>query len=298
MRREPNETLTDKMRQDWDARARTNVRYFVQSARKRWNKKEFYRSGQATVSDSILTDLVNICQGGDPKLMRVLEIGCGVGRVTRALADIFGEVHAVDVSGEMIRLARRALADKPNVFLHQNNGMDLSVLGDLEFDFALSFIVFQHIPDLGVIENYVREVHRVLRPGRLFKFQVQGFTGVSLPSDGTWIGAPVSEQEAVEMAVRCGFEPRYLHGAGSQYFWLWYFKQGSARREYAAALWHYRRALQETRAVLCDYRPASADIQQELEDKIAAEEAAATEYARARARLLAEDKREATSSSA
>jgi hypothetical protein len=26
------------------------------------------------------------------------------------------------------------------------------------------------------------------------------------------------------MAARCGFEPRYRHGAGEQYFWLWFFK--------------------------------------------------------------------------
>ena len=43
-----------------------------------------------------------------------------------------------------------------------------------EFDFAFSTIVFQHIPSRDVIENYVREVHRLLRPGALFKFQVQG----------------------------------------------------------------------------------------------------------------------------
>ena len=32
-------------------------------------------------------------------------------------------------------------------------------------------------------------------------------------------------QQAVEMALRCGFEPRYRWGAGEQYFWLWYFKK-------------------------------------------------------------------------
>ncbi len=37
--------------------------------------------------------------------MRVLEIGCGAGSITRALARLFGEVHAVDVSGEMAALA-------------------------------------------------------------------------------------------------------------------------------------------------------------------------------------------------
>jgi hypothetical protein len=29
----------------------------------------------------------------------------------------------------------------------------------------------------------------------------------------------------VDMAFRCGFEPRYRHGAGGQYFWLWFFKK-------------------------------------------------------------------------
>ena len=28
------------------------------------------------------------------------------------------------------------------------------------------------------------------------------------------------------MAERCGFEMRYHHGAGEQYYWLWFFKQG------------------------------------------------------------------------
>jgi len=156
--------------------------------------------------------------------MRVLDLGCGAGRVTRALADVFGEVHGVDVSGEMVKLARRALASRPNAFVHQNNGLDLSVLGDLQFDFAYSEIVFQHIPSREVIENYVREVYRVLRPGALFKFQVQGDTQVESAPDDTRLGVPFSDQEAVEMALRCGFEPRYRHGAGEQYFWLWYFK--------------------------------------------------------------------------
>jgi hypothetical protein len=29
----------------------------------------------------------------------------------------------------------------------------------------------------------------------------------------------------VELAERCGFEPRYRHGAGTQYFWLWFFRK-------------------------------------------------------------------------
>ena len=214
-----------KMQRDWDARARENARFYVNTERQNWTDEEFFRSGERTVAEEIRTDMINICQGREPARMRVLEIGCGAGRVTRALSNLFGEVWGVDISGEMVRQARQALADRPNVRLFQNNGKDLSVLGDVLFDFAFSSIVFQHIPSRDIIENYVREVQRVLQPGALFKFQVQGDTTVHSSPDDSWLGIPFSEEQVTAMAERCGFEPRYRHGAGSQYFWLWFFKR-------------------------------------------------------------------------
>jgi len=224
-----NETVAkkqlEKMRDDWDQRARENARYYVNTEKTAWTDEEFFASGEQLVAEEILTDMGNICQGKAPSEMRVLEIGCGAGRVTRALARLFGEVHAVDVSGEMVRQASAALKEQRNAFLYQNNGRDLTVVPDVEFDFAFSSIVFQHIPSREIIENYVREVHRLLRPGALFKFQVQGATEVEAQPDDTWLGASFSEQQANEMALRCGFDPRYRYGAGEQYFTLWFFKR-------------------------------------------------------------------------
>ena len=105
-----------KMRDDWDQRARQNARYYVNTATMEWTDEEFFASGEGTVAEQILNDAWNICQGKPPAEMRVLEIGCGAGRVTRALANQFGEVHAVDVSGEMVRQAALALRDRPNAF--------------------------------------------------------------------------------------------------------------------------------------------------------------------------------------
>jgi hypothetical protein len=87
--------------------------------------------------------------------------------------------------------------------------------------------VFQHIPSREVIENYVREVHRLLRPGALFKFQMQGYPldPLEIPPGDTWTGVSFSEQEACAMGERNQFEPRHRHGAGTQNFWLWYFKK-------------------------------------------------------------------------
>jgi SAM-dependent methyltransferase len=225
MNQPTTEEQLKKMREDWDQRARENARYYVATERKDWNDEDFFASGERNVAEQIQNDLVNICQGKPPREMRVLEIGCGAGRVTRALARFFGEVHGVDVSGEMIRAAKLALRDCPNAFVYQNNGKDLDIVPPLEFDFAFSSIVFQHIPSRDIIENYVREVHRLLRPGALFKFQVQGDSSMQTQPDDTWLGVPFSERQAMDMAFRCGFDPRYRHGAGDQYFWLWFFKR-------------------------------------------------------------------------
>lgn len=221
------EEQLEKMRADWDARARENARHYVQTEKTEWTDDEFFASGRQTVEEEILTDMTNICQGQDPKTMRVLEIGCGAGRVTSALSGVFGEVHAVDVSGEMIAQARQALRTRPNAHVYQNNGMDLSVVPEGNgFDFAFTSIVFQHIPSHEVIESYVRDVSRLLRKGRLFKFQVQGGEGMDPTNpDDTWTGVTFTDQQVVEMAERCGFEPRHRHGAGGQYFWIWFFKK-------------------------------------------------------------------------
>jgi SAM-dependent methyltransferase len=141
----------------------------------------------------------------------------------------------VDISREMVRQARRVLRRLPNAHVFRNNGKDLSAIREhwwnrfgigrtAPFDFAFSCIVFQHIPSREIIENYVREVNRFLRPGALFKFQVQGYERVEAPLEDSWIGVPFSEDEAREMAERSGFEMRHHHGAGGQDYWLWLFK--------------------------------------------------------------------------
>ncbi|MEP6714746.1 MAG: class I SAM-dependent methyltransferase [Terriglobia bacterium] len=220
--------LVDKMRQEWDERARENARHYVATAQTEWTDEEYFASGRENVCREILTDMGNVCQGKDPKQMKVLEIGCGTGRVTHALSEVFGEVYGVDISGEMIDRAREALRDRPNAHVFRNSGADLQVLGDIQFDFAFSYIVFQHIPSREVIYSYTREVHRLLRPGGLFKLQVQGDATLLTSAEDTWLGVPFSDADAVEMAEACGFEPRYRHGAGSQYFWLWFFRRQGA----------------------------------------------------------------------
>lgn len=218
-----------RMEQDWDRRAREAPEHYIASAHLHWQPDDFFRSGEINVNDYILADSETLFGGRTPDRMRILELGCGAGRMTRALAAVFAEVHAVDISGEMIALARRNLSGLENVLLYKNSGADLAQLPDGVFDFAFSYIVFQHIPSLAVIETYAREVCRCLKPGATFKFQVQGdarakTSGDDTSGDDTWTGVPISLADARLLATRSGFQMARAAGEGSQNFWLWFRK--------------------------------------------------------------------------
>jgi 2-polyprenyl-3-methyl-5-hydroxy-6-metoxy-1,4-benzoquinol methylase len=214
-----------KMRADWDERARKNYRHYIVNSRTDWSAKEFRESGEETVLHYVDNDMANICEGKSPAALRVLDFGCGAGRVTRALAKRFGQVVGVDISSEMLDRARRELADVSNVEFVQSNGSDLAVLADSRFDFAFAFSVFHHIPDKAIIESCIREVGERLGTGSLFKFEVQGYLPLRASAADTWLGAAMSEAEMSEIADRSGFEYRYRTGAGEESFWQWFFKK-------------------------------------------------------------------------
>ena len=98
---------------------------------------------------------------------RILDFGCGIGRMETYLAPHCREIHATDISSEMLAQARRRLASVPNVHLHQLEGPDLSMFADNFFDFAFAMLVFHHV---AKADTYLvlREFGRVLRPGGRF----------------------------------------------------------------------------------------------------------------------------------
>jgi ubiquinone/menaquinone biosynthesis C-methylase UbiE len=172
-----------------------------------------------------MPDMLRICGGGrSPFDLNVLEIGCGVGRMTRTLARLFGHVTAVDVSSKMIERATVNLRDLDNVSLIVGDGASLCGVSDSTHDFAFSFIVFQHIPSPEVIASYCREVHRVLKPGSLFKFQVQGAVWDRPEPPDTWNGVSITAEDAQHIAAETGFSFEQSLGEGTQYYWLWFRK--------------------------------------------------------------------------
>jgi ubiquinone/menaquinone biosynthesis C-methylase UbiE len=131
----------------------------------------------------------------------------------------------------MLREAEAVVANTANIHLQKNNGYDLSSFGTEEFDFIFSAIVFQHIPQKSIVENYIREAYRILRPGSVFKCQLEGHRIPEHITD-TWRGVGFTEKEVNTIASNCGFEVIASIGAGTQYFWITFFKPAAVPRPY------------------------------------------------------------------
>ncbi len=93
----------------------------------------------------------------------VLDLGCGVGRMTRALAEQAREVVGLDISEEMLRQARALNADVTNVSWVHGDGASLDGIPDASVDGCVSVVVFQHLPDPAITLGYIAEIGRVLQ---------------------------------------------------------------------------------------------------------------------------------------
>lgn len=159
--------LAIQMRRDWDERARLDPMHYVLNRKElgKWTREEFLATGE----DNANRYLDPFCVGqGVLTARRVcLEIGCGAGRETTALAKRFAKVIALDVSDEMLAVARQNVTAE-NVEFVLGSGVDLGVIRSASVGFVYSMITFQHIPDAEVQYTYLREIGRVLRSGGWF----------------------------------------------------------------------------------------------------------------------------------
>ncbi|MGH9840878.1 MAG: class I SAM-dependent methyltransferase [Blastocatellia bacterium] len=217
---QPLQQLAEAMKRDWDDRAREDSRWYINTIKRNQDDDEFDATGLPEVENFILAEPL-ITRGRDLKRVRLLEIGCGIGRMTRHLAGIFGEVHGTDVSAEMIAQARERFRDVGNAFFHETNGLDFAAMPDAHFDVIFSVYVFQHVPSADVVRSNIRDACRVLAPGGVFKFQVCGINHTDydrMPKD-TWTGTPFSESE-IRLAARAnGVRCLSIYGLGTQYCW-------------------------------------------------------------------------------
>ncbi|MCU1338793.1 MAG: hypothetical protein JWO19_4374 [Bryobacterales bacterium] len=142
-----------------------------------WRDDEFYAHGASN-----WRDFFEQWQHYGVHLGSCLEVGCGAGRFTRQLAQVFDQVYAVDVSEDMIRYAERRL-DVRNVEFAVTDGLALPQ-SDSSVQALFSAHVLQHLDSVDLGFAYFREFYRVLDGGGtlmvhmpLYQFPIDGATG-------------------------------------------------------------------------------------------------------------------------
>lgn len=128
----------------------------------------FFESGRRDV-ESVLAYVDEVAPTSGRE--RALDFGCGVGRLTRALAEHYRKVVGVDIARPMVEKARELNVHGDRVRHVVNEADDLGLFPDDHFDLVYSSIVLQHVPP-RLIERYLAEFVRVLAPDGVATFQL------------------------------------------------------------------------------------------------------------------------------
>jgi SAM-dependent methyltransferase len=171
-------SMPDSMRSFWDSRAEEDAFFFVDS-RLPYRHADLDRFWSGGEDD--LEQLLEAVGAAIEPTNHVLEIGCGVGRLTRVLARRARYVTALDVSARMLELAQQYNSHLDNVEWVLGNGTTLAGVESASMDACVSHVVFQHIPDPGITLQYVREMGRVLKLGGWAAFQISNDPDVHVP---------------------------------------------------------------------------------------------------------------------
>ena len=219
----PDPELSSRMRSDWNERAREDMGYYVAFGHKDQDDAAFFATATEVINN--LEMELRRAPPAQRRQWRALEIGCGPGRLMRPMSRHFAEIHGVDISDEMIKLAREKLSDIPHAHAHVCDGARLTEFPDNWFHFVYSYAVFQHIPSQEVVFEYLREIRRVLKPGGLTRLQFNGLPRGYESRFDTWAGARFSSSEIVEFTQSQNLQLLALEGAATQYLWTTWSKQ-------------------------------------------------------------------------
>jgi SAM-dependent methyltransferase len=197
-------SLKDSVRQTWShlGRARpyfsvlTNQRYLPDSISAQAIER-FYASGAREVQATMAI----LARHGfrSPEAKVCLEYGCGLGRVTLALAKVFKQVHAYDISDNHLALAKKRALELGinNIEFHLCSAQ--RVVDELaNCDFYYSRLVFQHNPP-PIIRSLICEALNSLRSGGIAIFQVPTY----MPKYQFRIDDYLGKQRPLQMEMHC-----------------------------------------------------------------------------------------------
>lgn len=228
-----------RMRAYWDDKAKVNAAWYVDTTLDFHDPdmESFFASADGIVAEAYLEAPLRPAATHD-----AVEIGSGLGRICRSLTAHFERVVGVDIAPHMVERARELVPD-PRVDFRLGDGTSLGVVETASADFVMSFTVFQHIPDPTVVEGYLAEAARVLRPGGVLAFQwnnlpharfwavrrrvLGGLQRLGLGRErydrnaAEFLGCRIPRNR-IERALRAhGLDPAGCKGEGTLFAWAW-----------------------------------------------------------------------------
>jgi ubiquinone/menaquinone biosynthesis C-methylase UbiE len=205
----------------WDARAREDAARYSVPGGIAIGDEAFDVAGE-DVLEALEHDLGWTAQAAG----RVLDLGCGAGRLTGALADVADEVVAVDASPLMLEAARARHGDLGNVSWQATDVGDLVRLPDDVADAALAIGVLTHLPTVKHVAAAISEFGRVLQSGGAVAFDVRsGVAPLRLPGEDDlpphvtghplWWGAVIDLESVAAVAHQAGLIVERIEGSGT-----------------------------------------------------------------------------------
>ncbi|WP_420383944.1 class I SAM-dependent methyltransferase [Novosphingobium sp.] len=170
----------------------------------------FYSLGDPAVLARATAELVSVIRAWAPPAgRRVVDLGCGIGRVSLALADEAAAVTGIDVSAGMVAAAQARSGGACATFV-QGDGLRLPMIGDGAGDLVLAIDCWPFVVRAGAdaTDTLVAEIARVLAPG-----------GDFLIFNWSYRGDPaLDERDARALAQAHGFD---VVRVGERPFELW-----------------------------------------------------------------------------
>lgn len=162
----------DELQKNWDEFGKVDPLWAILTApdRKggRWDVSEFFHTGQEEI-DALLSDLdvmhVAVRRG------QALDFGCGVGRLTQAMAEHFDHVTGVDIAPSMLERARELNRFPARCSYVLNKSDDLACFSDSTFNLIYSNYTLQHMHPM-YSKRYLAEFVRLLAPEGALVFQL------------------------------------------------------------------------------------------------------------------------------
>lgn len=162
----------EKIQEHWEKLGKVDPLWAVMSLESKkgnkWNVKDFFQTGAKEI-DGVMKYIKKL--NFNLKKGKALDFGCGVGRLTQALAKHFKLVVGVDIALSMIELAKKYNRFGKRVKYFVNKTNSLSRFKSSEFDFIYSSITLQHMKT-KYAKEYLKEFLRILSPGGLLVFQL------------------------------------------------------------------------------------------------------------------------------